>query len=639
MSSTNRVLGIVSGFDTETLVTQLMDAENLKLEKLEKEKQYAEWEQEAYQSVVSMLTEFKSTYFDVLNSDTNITSSTFFAEFTNSVTQNGVSSSVVSVRANATADMTSHTIDSITQLATKDTWSGLTSGLRGITSEGFTFGDFQTTIGGEDLEFSLTIGGVTKSISIDNTTLGTYVDENDLVAGINSKIEAAFGSDYSNVASIAVDGELHFDMSGATITILEGTTSTGLSALSIDNGQASGDYQEKTLFELYGLEDADLSGFEINGVSITLSEDDTIEEAMAKINASDANVTLKFNSLQDAFVLTSKSEGSANNITIEDGSSAEAVFAKLFGVADVVDATGTDVNGIREEGLNAQLVLDGEAIIQSSNTFTYEGISYTLKGTTDTTVNIDVDVDADAIVDKIKEFVTDYNNILEYMNTKLSEKKYYDYEPLTDEEREALSDTDVELWEEKAKSGILRGATELNSMLTSFRNSFIDKVQDSGISLNSIGISTTSYSDKGKLTIDESALTEAIETNYSEVVSLFTQESDYKYTDGSNRISRYSENGLGRRIEDIVKDYVRTTRDTSGNKGILIEKVGIENDASYYSNIILDKLNDYDERIADMIDLLADKEEHYYTMFASMEAALSDMQNQYDSLFSSLGSS
>jgi len=118
---------------------------------------------------------------------------------------------------------------------------------------------------------------------------------------------------------------------------------------------------------------------------------------------------------------------------------------------------------------------------------------------------------------------------------------------------------------------------------------------------------------------------------------MFTKESDYKYEDGDNRATRYKENGLASRIEDIIKDYVRTSRDTNGRKGILIEKVGVKDDASYYSNYFTDKIGDMDDRIDSMIDFLADKENSYYMMFARMESALSQMESQYNSLLSSIG--
>jgi flagellar hook-associated protein 2 len=638
MSTTNRVLGIVSGFDTETLVNDLMEVENLKLEKLEKERQYEEWEQEAYQEVVSMLTEFQSTYFDVLNSDTNITSSSSFAEFDYSVLLNNESTNIVSVTANGDMKASSHVINSISQLAGYDTWSGNKAYLTGVTSSSFDFDNLSTNLGTDDLTFSLSVGKSTKTITVDNADIAGMSDSSELVTALNAAIQDSFGDDYSDIVSLTDTGELYFNLAANDLTILEGDSSNTMTALGITSGQSSDDYEDATLADLFGFSDSDLSAIEINGVSITLEADDTIEEALTKINDADAGVEVTYDTLNDKFVMKATNEGSANIIDIENGSTAETFFMSLFSASDLVDDTGDIVNIDYEAGQNAKLNLDGADIVMSSNTFTYEGITYELNDTSDEAINIEVEVDTDTIVNKIKNFITDYNNILEHIQTKLSEKKYYDYEPLTDDEKDAMTDDEIELWESYAKSGVLRGASELQSMMTSLRNSFIDKVSGSSLTLSSIGISTTEYSDNGKLTLDEDALTEALQENYNEVVNLFTQESEYDYTDSDERSTRYKENGLGERVNDILKDYVRTTRDTGGYKGILIEKVGIENDSSYYDNYFYNSLNDYDDRIDEMMDFLADKEDYYYTMFANMESALSEMESSYNSLLSSLGS-
>lgn len=639
MSSANRVLGVVSGFDTETLVNDLMEVENLKLEKLEKEKQYEQWKQEGYQEIVSMLTEFRSTYFDVLNSDTNITSPSSFAEFDYSVLMNNENTNIVNVTANGDLAASHHTISSISQLATNDTWGGNKAYLTGITSSGFDFSNIDTSPGAEDLTFSLTIGRSTKTVTIDGADVENMTSSSDLVDELNTSIKSAFGDDYTDIVSLTDTGELYFNLPANQLTILEGDSASTMTALGITSGQSSSDYKEKSIGELFGFSDASLSDLEINGVSITLEAGDTIKEALAKINDSDAGVEVRFDTLQDQFIMTANKEGTANNINIEDGSTAEAFFKSLFSVdTDLVDADGNVSNINYTAGQNAKLSLDGVDIVMSSNSFTYEGVSYELNDTTVDPIEIDIEPNTDAIAEKMQNFITDYNNILDHIETKLSEKKYYDYEPLTAEEKDAMSDEEVAMWESKAKSGSLRGASELQTMLTNFRNAFIDKVSGTALTLNDVGISTKEYADKGKLTLNEDKFKKALEENYDEVVNLFTQKSDYEYTDSDNRSVRYRENGLGKRLEDTLKDNIRTTRDTAGYKGILIEKVGIENDSSYYENYFTLSLNDYDDRIDEMMDYLADKEDHYYVMFANMESALSKMQSSYNSLLSSLGS-
>ena len=156
--------------------------------------------------------------------------------------------------------------------------------------------------------------------------------------------------------------------------------------------------------------------------------------------------------------------------------------------------------------------------------------------------------------------------------------------------------------------------------------------------MSQIGISTTGYTDKGKLTIDETKLKSALENNYEDVVTLFTKKSSVSYSDSANRATRDSENGIATRFEDVLKDYTRTTRDSNGNKGKLIMKVGIERDTSQFSNELQKKITGYDDRIADLLEYLSNRETYYYSMFSKMESALSQMQSQSASLMSQLGS-
>ena len=201
-----------------------------------------------------------------------------------------------------------------------------------------------------------------------------------------------------------------------------------------------------------------------------------------------------------------------------------------------------------------------------------------------------------------------------------------------------MTEDEIEKWEEKAKSGMMKGSSELSSMLTELRNAVIAPIEGVGLTMAQIGISSTSYSDRGKLTIDETKLKSALENNYDDVVQLFTKQSTTTYNDSANRTTRNNENGVGSRFDDIIKDYIRTTRDSNGQNGKLIIKAGIENDASQFSNDFQKRISGYDDRIADLLDYLTSRENYYYTMFSKMESALSQMESQASSLMSQLGS-
>lgn len=639
MSDNLRIAGIVSNFDTDSMVKDLMKAENLKLDKLKKEKTLLEWKQVAYTELIDKMSSFKSTYFDVLNSKQNITSKTFFSKFNYHVTSGGQDSNIVDVTASASMAKSNHVINEISQLASADTWSGNKADIRGITTQGYSLADLKSKIDSGNLSFNLSIGNNTKKIEISNSELSLFASDDELVGALNQKISEAFGSEYDSIVSNK-DGQLNFDLAGSELKVLAATSDETMEAFGLGNGASSYQYKSKTVKDIFGFEDADLANFSINGTEIELSADDSIEKMMSKINTSAAGVKLSYDSLNDQFTMIANKEGVANNISFEDGSSAETVLSKLFNTSDLIDATGKFVSGDadsiqRDEGVNAHLTLDGVSITQSSNAFTVEGVNYTLNDISVDAIDIEVDTDVDEIVSNVKEMVSKYNEIMEYAHEKVTQKKDRDYEPLTDEEREAMSEDEIKRWEEKAKQGILYSSDDLEGLMTAFRNAFIAPVKDVGLTMQDIGLQTTSYRDYGKITVDEDKLKAAVENNYEDVVKLFTNDSEEDYFEGDRKV-RFNENGLGERLSDVLDDYVRTSRDKNGNKGLLVMKAGIRNDASETTNMLFEKLKDMDKRIDDYLDYLNNKEDSYYAKFTAMETALSRMNAQMSSL-SSLG--
>ena len=631
--ATMRITGIMSGFDTDTMIKDLMKAENTRVDKVKKERQYVQWQQEGFREIINKLRTFQSNYFDVLKSSTNISSASSFAKFSYSVKSGGVDTDAVSVIASASATTKNVTINSITQLASKDSWIGNESDLRGIKTQALDMGALTS---GSNIEFSLGIGTNAETISVATTE---FTDLESLKVALNDKISAAFGAEFGSVVSVK-DAGLEFDFAGSELKIMKNSDSTYTmdAFFGSDAIQNSNAFKTKGIGELFGLNATQLSNIEINGKTIALDETDTIDKMIQKINASEANVTMSYDSLKDQFTLASKSEGAVNNISITGESNAEALLNGLFNTTDLIDAGGAVVNITRNEGLNANLRINDVDIVQSNNNFSLDGINYSLKETSAVAIDIGIETNTTDIIDNIKNFVKEYNEIVDFLNGKLTEKRNYDYAPLTDEEKEALTEDEIEKWEEKAKAGMMRGSSELSSMLTELRNAIIEPIEGVGISMAQIGISSGSYSDRGKLTIDETKLKSALENSYDDVVQLFSKKSEISYTDSANRATRDSENGIGARFDDILKDYTRTTRDSNGNKGRLIMKAGIENDASQFSNDFQKRISSYDDRISDLLEYLTDREDYYYTMFSKMESALSQMESQSASLMSQLGS-
>lgn len=173
------------------------------------------------------------------------------------------------------------------------------------------------------------------------------------------------------------------------------------------------------------------------------------------------------------------------------------------------------------------------------------------------------------------------------------------------------------------------------------RKALFDKVEGVSISVFDIGISTGAYYERGKLTLDEAKLKSALMNNFDEVVKLFTTKPEDSgvntVNDREKVVQNYNQSGITQRIYDILQKNIRTTRDSSGKKGILLEKAGIVGDASEFNNLIVDEIKAKDSMIQKMLEIMYQKEEAYYRKFTAMEKMLSQMESQSVWLMQQLG--
>ena len=636
MSDYTRITGIASGMDTENMIKDLMKAESAKKDKVEKEQMYEEWRKEEYQSISKMLREYKNNNFDVLSPSTNFRSPAMFADFTSSVLSGGVESSAVTVTGNTNITNLSHTINSITTLASNDLYAStakLKDTMVGTEAMDMTSIDtINTSIAAGNNTFAINFDGVSKSITLDggyDVSTDDATARAELLSDIQQKIDAEFGV---NKIEVSFDASNQLTIgsveAGHQTSIIESDADI-LSNLGFTSGDSDYLKSSETLSDAFGLATGTAIALTINDVSdFGITSDDTINEMMDKINDSDAGVTISYSSLSGKFELKSNETGEINKITFTDTDNFIVNSLKI----DVTGASGYTA------ATDAEFSIDGVATSRSNNDFTIDGANYSLKTTSATAIEISLSPDTDGLVEKITSFVDKYNEIIETINTKLDEKKYYDYKPLNDDEKEAMSDDDVKLWEEKAKSGILGSSNELENIASQLRTLIYEPIEGLDITLKDIGITTSSnYKDNGKLSINEDTLKSSINNNYGKVVELFTKTSDVDYDDTSNRSTRKAEEGIANRLYDVLQDNIRNTRDADGNKGILIEKAGYENEVSDFDNLIQDAINDYKDRIDDILVYLDNKEEYYYSMFAKMESAMSELQSQSDWLSSQMG--
>ncbi len=620
VNGTTRLTGLSSGIDVDSIVEQLMSAEKTKLNRLNQQAQLIEWKQEAYRDVISDIQSFANTYFNVTSTSSIMRKSTFQAY---SVTS---SSSAVTAAYSSDAVAGSHTI-SVSQLATAA--SKQTSGRLSKDIEGTAAASFTAAAG---KSFVMTVDGTDYTI-----TLGDTVTD---VSGLQAAVDTAVGSgkvtvgaDSDGVLTIAAAG----DSGVQSVSISDAASNSALSDLGLTAGASNRIDTTSTLAELAATTavsfDFDSDGqvaLTINGVSFTFDQDVTLAEMMTEINDSDAGVTMKYDKLADQLVLTADKTGAGNTLAVSE-----------TGSSFLTAALGQETVA----GVDAKLTVDGVSLTRSSNTVTVDGITYTLNKETTEEATVNVSQDVDTVYNNISSFVDAYNELISSLNSLLSESYDSDYPPLTDDQKAEMSDDEIESWEKKAKVGLLAGDTTMRSFLSNMRNAIINSVSGLSTSITSIGITTGTYDEKGKLYIDEDTLKEAIQSNPEGVMTLFTQTStsypgttSVRKLNASARAIRTSEEGIAYRIYDILQDNISTITDRGGNKGLLLAKAGTENDTSDSDNMLTEQLEALQKRIAKEEDRLDAKEDQLYEQYTTLETYISTMNSQLSALSSYLSS-
>ncbi|ASS98202.1 MULTISPECIES: flagellar hook-associated protein 2 [Geobacillus] len=349
--------------------------------------------------------------------------------------------------------------------------------------------------------------------------------------------------------------------------------------------------------------------------TITVKQGATLDAVIAQLNNNaDLGVSAFYDEQTGRVSIMKKETGAQASLVLADQATVD-FFAQL-GFTNT--AAGQELTG-KTAGKDAQVTINGLTTTRSANTFTINGVTYTLKGTGAATVS--VATDADAMFNAIKGFVDKYNDTIDKINAELKEERYRDYPPLTDEQKEAMTEKQIELWEEKARSGMLRGDSILSSALSQMRMNLYTKVEGANIpsgfsQLAQIGITTSSnYLDGGKLIIDETKLREKIKENPDAVYQLFNQ-------DGATD----AEKGIARRLRDTIKATIGKIEQKAGKTIWTNQQFAIGRD--------LIEINDQIDRFQDRLKQIEDR---YYRQFTAMEEAIQRANQQSMYLMNAFG--
>ena len=318
-----------------------------------------------------------------------------------------------------------------------------------------------------------------------------------------------------------------------------------------------------------------------------------------------------------SFAITGNNDVSADFLTrlslYAGNDSSKTALTFTTGETQTISGTGgEDTAGfpLGAAGTSGEAVIDGVTYSNiTSNKITAAGVTYTLLEKTDEAVTVNVTQDTQSIIDRVKSFVEDYNKLLSGLYEKYDEKQYGDYKPLTESQKEQMTDEQIEKWEEKAKSGMLYHDQTLNKVIFKIRDSLstsIDGLSGKYDSIFSLGIKTTGL--KGQLTLDEDKLKKALEEEPDSVYNIFG-------TIGKN--DTFSENGVAQRLGDVLNDGLKTIRSRAGTDD------GMSDDSDL--GVLMRNLQ---TRMSNFKKLLDSFEDKLYKKYDAMEVALSRLGMQ-----------
>lgn len=332
---------------------------------------------------------------------------------------------------------------------------------------------------------------------------------------------------------------------------------------------------------------------------------DDINDLVAAINNSGLGLTAYYDATFDRLFISSQQTGASVTLQVTDtqvtltGGTASAVWQDLFKLGNTASPfTGQD----------AIFDLDGATGLSSpTNQFTVGGVTYTLNGAG--TATITVAQDTDSILAAVGAFVDKYNEALATINQKVSERRLYDYPPLTDAQKKEMSQDEIKQWEEKARQGLLQGDTLLLSVVSRVRRSVSDPVKGTGsayTTLASVGITTGPYQEGGRLYLDEAKLRQALQQDPDGVMKLFTAQG----------VSS-DEQGIAIRLGGTLNDALEQIRLRAGVMGLDTDNSGLGRQIAWL-----------DAQIQAMEERLRRTEERYYRQYSLMEQVVGQLTGQ-----------
>lgn len=666
-----RITGMNSGLDTESIITELVKAKSAKKDELVKAQTKLQWKQDAWKELNSKVYSFYSKTLsnmrltsDYYKKTTKVSNSTAATVITGANAVNGVQTLKIDKLAK-TGYLTGGELQKDGKKASYGTGTKLSelgiteSSTVRLTTNGKTTNiDINGDMTINDVVTKLKNAGVNASFDTKNQRFFVSAKEEGAAADFTLSSKDAKGLDALNKLGLATNNE-YANLCKAELVDGKYVAKDEAELQSVIDAEVSSRVAQYTAnVKSYKATDEKIK--EINDKYSSLDTVDNLKNAIEKekeAGASDERIkelesqlaareeldklTQQQNDLKEAIKTanpavnwdvdspnfavgnfatkadsTTEFEATdALKTAVRDEVLAEATFAAdvLNGTAKAADGSIIKVSSgaYRTEGQDAEIYLNGALFKSNTNTFEINGLTITANAETADEFTLTTTDDTDGIYDMVKNFIKEYNELIIEMDKLYNADAAKGYEPLTDEEKEAMSEKEIEKWEEKIKDSILRKDSTLNSVSSAMKSIMMQGVKMSDgrtMSLSDFGINTLGYfnaaeNERGAYHIDGNP-----------------DDDDTK--DKADKLKT----AIANNAEQTVEFFVELTRGLYEKLGSMMKKTQYSSSFTLYDDLAMkDDYKDYTDKITKQEQKITDFEDRYYRKFSAMETALAKL--------------
>ncbi|MDE7332497.1 MAG: flagellar filament capping protein FliD [Lachnospiraceae bacterium] len=650
-----RITGMNSGLDTESIIAELVKAQKTKVDTLKKKQTKHEWKQDAWKELNTKIKKFYDGTLsnmryesDYRKKTTKVSNSSAVSVITGANAING-SQKLKVKKVATTAYMTSAQLSGNNNANTQLKQLGI-DGSSKITVK-TAGGDKEININGD-----MTIDNLVNEFRNAGLNANFDVDsQRFFISGSQSGAAGDFSLEFSdpnaqfklglNTAMTSDELDAYVNKYNYTQADIDNKVAEIVAAYddTISVAQHEIGQQDNNMAAMVADGyDPDRTSAIINDEIKAVNDDTSLSEADKAQRLEDLNKELALAQEYEGYQAAKDSQQAiidkcleytdgAGNATqtlkdqVADKFAADLAYAQS--VKADYDAAAADPSkklnlGYMTKGEDAVIELNGAEFTSSNNVFKINGLTITALEETDETVTITTTEDTDGIYDMIKNFIKEYSALINEMDKLYNAESAKDYEPLTDDEKDAMSEKEIEKWEQKIKDSVLRRDSTLSTVSSAMKEIMMSGVEVNGkkMYLSDFGIETLGYWNAAD--------------NEKNAYHINGDEDD-EYTKNNEDKLRAA---IASDPDSVVAFFTGLSKSLWGKVNTLMTKTDYSSSFTVYEDVRMKEEYDaYTEKIKKQEEKITALEDKWYKKFSAMETALAKMQSNQSAVTSLLG--